>query len=95
MFKTLMTASLAIATIAGASMATTSTAQAGDGGAFFAGAVGGLLVGSAIAANNHGYGYTTYGVAPVIYDEEPSCYWLKKKVHTSYGWKVKKIWVCE
>jgi hypothetical protein len=93
MFKTLMTASLAIATIAGASMATTSTAEAGDGGAFFAGAVGGLLVGSAIAAN-HGYGHGYYA-APVTYYEEPTCFWAKKKVHTSYGWKVKKIWVCE
>jgi hypothetical protein len=95
MFKSLMTASLAIATIAGASMATTTSAEAKNHrGAFVAGAVGGLLVGGLLANQAYGYHRDYYETAPVTY-YEPTCFWKKVRVETYYGWKWKKVQICD
>ncbi len=69
MIKTLTTASLALAALVGASLATTTSASAG------------------------GYGYSNhYGYVSTY---EPVCYIKKIRVHTYYGWKIKKVRVCE
>ena len=71
MIKTLTTASLALAALVGASLASTTSASAGG----------------------YGYGYTNnYGYVSTY---EPVCYIKKIRVHTYYGWKIKKVRVCE
>ena len=96
MFKKILTTSLLLATVAGAALATTGSAQAGNGqnGAFALGAVGGLLVGSALASNAYGYGYSEPRHV-VTYYEEPSCYIVHKKVWTSYGWRYRDVRICD
>ncbi len=73
MIKTLTTASLALAALVGASLATTTSASAGGYG--------------------YGHGYSNgYGHVSTY---EPVCYIKKIRVHTYYGWKIKKVRVCE
>jgi hypothetical protein len=75
MIKTLTTASLALAALVGASLASTTTASAGG----------------------YGYGYSNhYGYSSgYVSTYEPVCYIKKIRVHTYYGWKIKKVRVCE
>jgi hypothetical protein len=73
MIKTLTTASLALAALVGASLATTTSASAGGYG-----------------YSNH-YGYNSGYVSTY----EPVCYIKKIRVHTYYGWKIKKVRVCD
>ena len=96
MLKTILTSSLLLAAIAGAALSTTGAAQAGNGqnGAFALGAVGGLLVGGALASNAYGYGYQEPRRV-VVHEDEPSCTIARKKVWTSYGWRFRDIEVCD
>ena len=75
MIKTLATASLALAALVGASLASTTSASAGG----------------------YGYGYThNYGYSSgYVSTYEPVCYIKKIRVQTYYGWKIKKVRVCE
>ena len=77
MIKTLTTASLALAALVGASLASTTSASAGGYG--------------------YGYGYSSdYGYSSgYVTTYEPVCYIKKIRVQTYYGWKIKKVRVCE
>ncbi len=91
MFKKILTGVLVAATLAGAAVATTGTAEAryGRNGAFAAGAgiglLGGLIAGSAY---NNGY-YDDY--RPVYYR---SCHIESRKVADYYGWHWVRVRVC-
>jgi hypothetical protein len=94
MFKTIATASLLAATLAGTTLATTGTAEAryGRNGAFAAGAAIGLLGGALLAAPAYGYGYG-YGYEPAYY--EPACFWKKRRFYDDYGYvHVERVRVC-
>lgn len=94
MFKKIMTAAVLATTLAGASLATTGTAEASNGrnGAFAAGAVLGLVGGSLLAGGYNG-GYNNGGYyEPAYY--APHCFFKKRWVHDYYGWHKEIIKIC-
>jgi hypothetical protein len=94
MFKKAATAAVLAATLAGASLASTGTAEAryGRGGAFAAGAAVGLLGGALLAGPGYGY-YAPRYYEPTYY--EPACFWKKKRVYDDYGnVYVRRVRIC-
>jgi hypothetical protein len=90
MIKTLLSAAVVATTLAGATLASTDTAEArwGRGGAFAAGAAVGLLGGALLAGPSYGY------VEPGYY-YEPTCFWKKKRFFDGYGgYYVKRVRIC-
>jgi len=97
MFRKFLTATVLAAGLAGATLASTGTAEAryGRNGAFAAGAAVGLLGGALLAAPAYGYygGPAYYAPEPVYY--EPTCYWTKRRWFDDYGYAhVRKVRVC-
>ena len=102
MLKKILASALVVATVAGASMATTGTAEAryGHGGAFAGGAaaglVGGLLLGGALSNRDRGYDYDDgyYEPAPVYV--QPRCWFERQRVPNQYdyGYHVERVRVC-
>lgn len=93
--KKTLAAIAAVATVAG-SLVTTMPARA-DGGRIAAGVAGGLiggaLLGGAIANSRPAYGY---GYAPgPVYVEEPACRLVRERFWDGYGWRVRRIQVCD
>jgi hypothetical protein len=70
------------------------------GGAVAAGVIGGLaagaIIGSAAARPYYGYGYGPgyygYGPGPVYYG--PSCWWTSQRVWDGWGWRWRRVRVC-
>lgn len=94
--KKVLSAFLAVATIAG-SLATAMPAAKADGGRIAAGVAGGLiggaLLGGAIANSRPAYGY---GYAPgPVYVEEPACRLVRERFWDGYGWRVRRVQVCD
>ena len=90
--KKIMSAILAVAVTAG-SLATAMPAKA-DGGRIAAGVAGGLiggaLIGGAIAASRPAY------AAPApVYVEEPACRIVRERFWDGYGWRVRRVQVCD
>ena len=59
------------------------------------GILGGAIAGAAIA-NSGGYygpGYGYYGAGPVYYGGAP-CYWQRERFWDGYGWRVRRVQVC-
>jgi hypothetical protein len=91
MFRKIAAASLLAVTLAGATLATTGTAEAryGRNGAFAAGAAIGLLGGALLAAPSYGYGY----YEPAYY--EPACFWKKRRVYDGNGfYHIERVRFC-
>jgi hypothetical protein len=106
MRKTLM-AIAAIATLAVSAAATPAPAQAQRGVAagVAAGLIGGAIVGGAIASQNgyygpgyYGPGYGYYGGGPA-YVADPGydapCVWQRQRFWDGYGWRVRRVRVCD
>ena len=96
--KKVLSAFLAVATVAG-SLATAMPAAKADGGRIAAGVAGGLiggaLLGGAIASSRPAYGYG-YGYAPgPVYVEEPACRLVRERFWDGYGWRVSRVQVCD
>ena len=96
--KKVLSAFLAVATVAG-SLATAMPAAKADGGRIAAGVAGGLiggaLIGGAIASSRPAYGYG-YGYAPgPVYVEEPACRLVRERFWDGYGWRVRRVQVCD
>ena len=96
--KTTFSAMLAIAALAG-SMVTAAPAAKADGGRIAAGVAGGLiggaLLGGAIAASRPGPAYG-YGYAPApVYVEEPPCRMVRERFWDGYGWRHRRVEVCD
>jgi hypothetical protein len=94
--KKTLSAFLAVATIAGSFAASMPAAKA-DNGRIAAGVAGGLiggaLIGGAIAASRPAYGY---GYAPgPVYVEEPACRLVRERFWDGYGWRVRRVQVCD
>ena len=98
--KRVLSAVLAVATIAGSLAIAAPSASARDrGGAIAAGVglgiLGGAIAGAAIA-NSGGYygpGYGYYG-GPAYYAGGP-CYWQRERFWDGYGWRVRRVQVCD
>ena len=99
--KKVVTASLAVAAIAGSLVITMPAAQAqyhhhhGNGGAVAAGIglglLGGAIAGAAIANSPPAYGY-----APgPVYVEEPACRLVRERFWDGYGWRSRRVQVCD
>jgi hypothetical protein len=101
MKKTLM-ALAAVATLAVSAMATPAHAQRGVAAGVAAGLIGGAIVGGAIASQNgyygpgYGPGYYAPGPAYVVGPGYgPQCYWQRQRFWDGYGWRVRKVQVCD
>jgi hypothetical protein len=86
---TALTAAAAIA--AAVSLPTTAEAR---GGAIAAGVIGGLaagaIIGGAAAGPHYGYGY-----GPGPYYAAAPCYWHRERFWDGYGWRMRRVQVCE
>lgn len=100
--RKIIVALAAVATIGAAALTAPAPAQARDGGAVAAGVLGGLAVGAIIggAAANGGYygpgpgpGYGYYG-GPA-YVAGPPCYWHRERFWDGYGWRVRRVQICD
>jgi hypothetical protein len=96
-----LTALAAVATLTVASLAMPQPAEA-RGGRIAAGIIGGLAAGAiigGIASNGYGYGgyyggpAYAYGPAPVYYGGE-RCWWQRDRVWDGYGWRLRRVRVC-
>jgi hypothetical protein len=90
--KKTVSAILAVATIAG-SMAAAMPARAGGGdvaAGVAGGLIGGAILGSAIAGSRPAY------AAPApVYVEEPACRLVRERFWDGYGWRVRRVQVCD
>jgi hypothetical protein len=93
--KKTISALLAVATIAGSLVSVAPAAKA-DGGRIAAGVAGGLiggaLLGGAIAASRPAYGY---GAPAPVYVEEPACRLVRERFWDGYGWRIRRVQVCD
>lgn len=97
--KKAISALLAVATVAGSLATAMPAANARDGGAVAAGVglgiLGGAIAGAAIANSRPAYGYG-YGYAPgPVYVEEPACRLVRERFWDGYGWRVRRVQVCD
>ena len=91
-----LTALAAAATLGLAAIATPQPAEA-RGGAIAAGIIGGLaagaIIGSAVHGPYYGYGPGYYGPAPAYYGG--GCYWTRQRVWDGWGWRSRRVRVCD
>jgi hypothetical protein len=81
---------LAVATIAGALATTPASAQRGVAAGVAAGLIGGAIVGGAIASSRPGYA----APAPVYVEEAPACRMVRERFWDGYGWRFRRVEVC-
>jgi hypothetical protein len=87
--KKTFAALVAIAAIAGSLAATPASAQRGLGAAVAGGIIGGAIVGGAIANNRPAYGGPVY-----VEEEGPPCRWVRERFWDGYGWRFRRVEVC-
>jgi hypothetical protein len=95
--KKTLTASLAVASIAGALAVTPAHAQRGVAAGVAAGLIGGAIVGSAIANSPPPPPPGYYGgPAPAYYDAPPpaGCFWQQRRYWDGYEWNYRPVRVC-
>ena len=90
--KKILTAAVAVATIAGSLSMTAPAAKAHDGVGvgLAAGLIGGAIVGGAIASSRPVY------AAPAYVDAPPpgGCYWRRQRYWDGYGWVIRPVRIC-
>jgi hypothetical protein len=92
--KKTFTALLAAATVAG-SLISIAPAQAGDGqiaAGVAGGLIGGALLGGAIAASRPA---PVYAAPAPVYVEEAPCRLVRERFWDGYGWRFRRIRVCD
>ncbi len=97
-FRKSLTAIAAAAIVTIAAVAAPQPAEA-RGGRVAAGIIGGLALGAiigGIASQNRGY----YGHGPYAYDSgpvyyRPHCWWSRQRVWDGYGWRMRRVRVCD
>ena len=90
---------VAAATIAGSLVTAMPAAQAqhrhyhggGAGAGMAAGLIGGAIIGGAIAASRPAYA----APAPVYVDEYPACRMVRERFWDGYGWRHRRVEVCD
>jgi hypothetical protein len=91
MNKTLA-ALVAVATIAASSLTVTpASAQRGVAAGVAAGLIGGAIVGGAIASSRPAYA----APAPVYVEEAPACRMVRERFWDGYGWRYRRMEVCD
>jgi hypothetical protein len=86
---------LAVAAVAGSTVAVTPSAQARDGqiaAGVAGGLIGGALLGGAIAASRPA---PVYGAPAPVYVEEPACRLVRERFWDGYGWRMRRVQVCD
>ncbi len=94
MMKAASTA-LAMAAIAGSLAITAPAAQARDGeiaAGVVGGLIGGALLGGALANRPPP---PPYAAPAPVYVEEPPCRWVRERFWDGYGWRVRRVEVCD
>jgi len=94
--KKTFAALVAVATIAGSLVIAMPAAQAqhhhrhhgGGGAGLAAGLIGGAIIGGAIAASRPAYG------EPVYVEEAPACRLVRERFWDGYGWRFRRVEVC-
>ena len=93
--KKTVSALLAVATVAGSLVSVAPAAKAENGqiaAGVAGGLIGGALLGGAIAASRPAPVY----VAPApVYVEEPPCRFVRERFWDGYGWRFRRIQVCD
>ena len=89
--KKTFSAFLAVATVAGALASTPASAQRGVAAGVAAGLIGGAIVGGAIASSRPAYA----APAPVYVEEAPACRMVRERFWDGYGWRVRRVQVCD
>jgi hypothetical protein len=88
--KKTFAALVAVATIAGSLAATPASAQRGVAAGVAAGLIGGAIVGGAIASSRPAYA----APAPVYVEEGPPCRLVRERFWDGYGWRFRRVEVC-
>jgi hypothetical protein len=88
--KKTISALLAVATLAGALASTPASAQRGVAAGVAAGLIGGAIVGGAIASSRPVYA----APAPVYVEEGPACRMVRERFWDGYGWRFRRVEVC-
>ncbi|UTD26086.1 hypothetical protein [Bradyrhizobium sp. WD16] len=95
--KKMLSAFLAAVTVAGALAVAAPAARADDGriaAGIAGGLIGGALLGGAIAGSAPPPPPVYYAPAPV-YVEEPPCRWVRERFWDGYGWRFRRVQVCD
>ena len=87
--KKTFAALVAVATIAGSLAATPASAQRGVAAGIVGGLIGGAIIGGAIASSRPAY------AAPVYVDDYPACRMVRERFWDGYGWRVRRVEVCD
>ncbi len=89
--KKTFAAFVAVATIAGSLASTPASAQRGVAAGIAAGLLGGAIIGGAIASSRPAYA----APAPVYVDDYPACRMVRERFWDGYGWRVRRVEVCD
>ena len=86
---------LAAATVAGSMVSVAPPAKAENGqiaAGVAGGLIGGALLGGAIAASRPA---PVYGAPAPVYVEEPACRLVRERFWDGYGWRMRRVQVCD
>ena len=92
--KKMILAAAAVATLAAASFVAPAPAEARNGGAVAAGVLGGLAAGAIIGGAAASAPPAYYGPGPA-YVAGPPCYWQRERFWDGYGWRIRRVQVCD
>jgi hypothetical protein len=66
------------------------------GGGFRGAGIGAFGLGLGLAGAYGGYGYgSPYGYDSYAYDDDGGCYLVRRRVMTPYGWRLRRVQVCD
>ncbi len=88
--KKTFAAFVAVATIAGSLAATPASAQRGVAAGVVGGLIGGAIIGGAIANSRPAYGGPVY-----VEDAPPACRLVRERFWDGYGWRMRRVQVCD
>ena len=88
--KKTLAAFVAVATIAGSLASTPASAQRGVAAGIVGGLIGGAIIGGAIASSRPVYA----APAPVYIDDYPACRMVRERFWDGFGWRVRRVEVC-
>ncbi len=88
--KKTFAALVAVTTIAGSLATTPASAQRGVAAGVAAGLIGGAIIGGAIASSRPAYA----APAPVYVEEGPPCRLVRERFWDGYGWRFRRVEVC-
>jgi hypothetical protein len=94
MRKTILAVASA-ATLVAAALAVPAPAEARNGGAVAAGVLGGLAAGAIIGGAAAGAPPPAYYAPGPGYVAGPPCYWHRERFWDGYGWRIRRVQVCD